>query len=174
MNPCRFLMLLVAALAAIPLSAQDRHTDSPKRLSERPHFERKQVLAKQMDLAEGEAKRFWPIYDAYHQELLQIDRRLLRLSESYAADYVRNAVNDARASVVIHEILSLQDAEMKLTQTYATNLNAALPGIKVARYLQLEYRIRTAWKYRLAERMPLARPKSHHDSRPLRLLKWEP
>jgi len=45
--------------------------------------------------------------------------------------------------------------EVSLKQAYVPKLAAVLPASKVARYLQIESKIRVAIKYDLAENIPL-------------------
>ena len=53
------------------------------------------------------------------------------------------------------ENLSIQQAEVKLQSSYVPKLNKALPATKVARYQQIENKIRAVIKYDLAATIPL-------------------
>jgi hypothetical protein len=45
--------------------------------------------------------------------------------------------------------------ELTLRKTYAAKLNGVLPAIKVARYIQIENKIRAAIRFELADGIPL-------------------
>jgi hypothetical protein len=45
--------------------------------------------------------------------------------------------------------------EMKLKRSYVPKLEKVVPGMKVARYLQIENKIRAIGKYELAAQIPL-------------------
>ena len=53
------------------------------------------------------------------------------------------------------EYLSIEQAEVKLKSSYVPKLSKALPATKVARYLQIENKIRAVIKYDLAAMVPL-------------------
>lgn len=53
------------------------------------------------------------------------------------------------------EYLSTEQAEVKLKSSYVPKLTKALPATKVARYLQIENKIRAVIKYDLAAMVPL-------------------
>jgi hypothetical protein len=149
------VLAAMLALALQPVRAQDRPADHLQILSEKIRIDRKLVVAANMNLTEVEARRFWPVYDAYQKDLLKIDQRLLWLIEAYAADYNNDSINDSKASQLSDEMLSVQEAEVQLMRTYVPKLGAVLPATKVARYLQIENRIRAILKYEIADRVPL-------------------
>lgn len=55
----------------------------------------------------------------------------------------------------VDENLSIQQAEVKLQSSYVPKLNKAWPATKVARYQQIETKIRAVIKYDLAATIPL-------------------
>ena len=48
-------------------------------------------------------------------------------------------------------------AEVTLKQSYVPKLETALPTAKVARYLQIETKIRALVRYELADKIPLVK-----------------
>jgi hypothetical protein len=53
-------------------------------------------------------------------------------------------------------MVGLEDHEVKLKRSIIPKLSKALPGLKVARYMQLENKVRALVKYELAAEIPLA------------------
>ena len=53
------------------------------------------------------------------------------------------------------EALGVEEAEVKLKRTYQAKLSPVLPAAKVARYLQIETKIRALVRYELADKIPL-------------------
>ena len=51
--------------------------------------------------------------------------------------------------------LAIQEAEVKLKRSYVPKLEKALPEMKVARYIQIENKIRAIVNYELAAEIPL-------------------
>jgi hypothetical protein len=117
--------------------------------------DKKLVVATNMELTESEAKGFWPIYDEYQKDLQKINRRIVSLLESYAADFRGKSLTDEKAKKLIEEAVAIEQAEANLKSTYAPKLSKVLPVRKVARYLQIENKIRAVVKYELAQGVPL-------------------
>lgn len=139
-----------------PLSvAQDKPADNMQILRDKIRADKKLVVASNMELTESEAKSFWPIYDQYQKDLQRINRRVANLLESYAADFRNKSLTDDKAKKLIDEALAIEQAEANLKSTYAPKLSKALPVKKVARYLQIENKIRAVVKYDLAQGVPL-------------------
>jgi hypothetical protein len=141
-----------------PLSfAQDKPADNMQILREKIRADKKLVVATNMELTESEAKTFWPVYDAYQKDLQNINRRIAGLLDRYAADFHSKSLTDDKAKKLIDEALAIEQSEANLKSTYAPKLSKALPVIKVARYLQIENKIRAVIKYDLAQGVPLVR-----------------
>jgi len=119
--------------------------------------DKKLLVASNMDLSDAEGKKFWPLYDAYQKELEQINRRLGRGIKEYADAFNQgngNISNDT-AKKLVSEVLSLEEAEVKLKRAYADKIGKVLPATKTARYIQIENKIRAFLKAELAQEIPL-------------------
>ena len=75
--------------------------------------------------------------------------------EGFAADARNHALTDDKARKLIDESVAIESAEARLKSTYAPRLSRVLPAKKVARYLQIENKIRAAVKYDIAVGVPL-------------------
>jgi hypothetical protein len=137
------------------LVAQDKPADNMQVLREKIRADKKLLVATNMELTEAEAKNFWPIYEDYQKDLQNINERLGKLLQSYATDYKNKTMTDDKAKKLTDEYLSIQQAEVKLQSSYVPKLSKALPATKVARYLQIENKIRAVIKYDLAATVPL-------------------
>ena len=74
---------------------------------------------------------------------------------AYADNWNANTMTDEKARKLISEFLSIQTDELKLMESYVAKLNMLLPSIKVARYVQIENKIRALVKYEMASKVPL-------------------
>jgi hypothetical protein len=135
--------------------AADKPADNMEILREKIKADKKLVVATNMELTEKEAKGFWPIYDDYQKDLQKLNQRIKSLLDSYAADYRAKTLTDAKAQKLTDEFIAVQQAEVDMLKAYVPKLNKVLPGIKVARYLQIENKIRALLKYELAAGVPL-------------------
>jgi cob(I)alamin adenosyltransferase len=124
-------------------------------LREKIKADKKLLVATNMELTEAEAKNFWPIYEDYQKDLQKINERLIQALHSYAADYKNKSMTDEKAKKLTDEYLSIEQAEVKLKSSSVPKLSKALPATKVARYLQIENKIRAVIKYDLAATVPL-------------------
>jgi predicted outer membrane protein len=148
------LALLMFGLA--PLSvAQEKPADKMQILRDKIKADKKLLVAENMELTESEAQGFWPIYDQYQKDLQKINQRIANLLESYAADFRGKSLTDAKAKQLIEEAVAIEQAEANLKSTYAPQLSKVLPVKKVARYLQIENKIRAVVKYDIASGVPL-------------------
>jgi hypothetical protein len=151
---CVAMAILMCGIA-MPGVAQDKPADNMQILRDKIKADKKLVVATNMELTESEAKGFWPIYDEYQKDLQKINRRIVSLLESYAADFRDKSLTDDKAKKLIDEAIAIEAAEANLKSTYAPKLSKALPVKKVARYLQIENKIRAVIKYDLAQGVPL-------------------
>jgi hypothetical protein len=124
-------------------------------LLEKIKADKKLLVASNMDLTDAEAKQFWPMYDSYQQELQQINQRLGRTIMEYADALNKGPIPNETAEKLMSDALDVEEAEVKLKQSYAGKLEQVLPATKVARYIQIENKIRAAVRSELAQRIPL-------------------
>ena len=156
MNFLRYGMLALALIVAIPAVAQAQSTSTEMQiLANKVNADKKALVAQNMELTETEAKSFWPIYDAYQQDLQKINDRMSLTILEYADVSSKGTVDDATAKKLLGEALAIQESELTLQQTYVPKLEKVLPEVKVARYIQIESKIRALVRYTLASNIPL-------------------
>jgi hypothetical protein len=153
------LILTIAAVMMIltvsPAVSQDKQADNMQILRDKVKADKKLLVAANIGLTESEAKGFWPVYEAYQKGLMAINKRIAGLIVSYAEDYQANTLTDEKAKKLTAELVSIQKAEAELQASYVSKLSKVLPPKKVARYLQIENKIRAVVKYELAAQIPL-------------------
>src|SRR5262245_20369955 len=145
---------MILALA-MPSVAQDKPADNMQILRDKIKADKKLLVATNMELTEAEAKGFWPIYDQDQKDLQKINQRIANVLEGYAADVGCKSATDEKAKKLIEEAVAIEQAEANLKSTYAPKRSKVLPVKKVARYLQIENKIRAVIKYDLAQGVPL-------------------
>jgi hypothetical protein len=153
------LLILVAGLSmpTVPATAQDKAISNTEMeiLRQKINADKKLVVASNMDLSETDAKAFWPIYDAYQKDLQQINERIGKGLAAYAEAYKKGPLSDALAKQLLDEMVAIEEAEVALKRSYIPKLNAVLPAAKVARYIQMETKIRALVRFDLAGNVPL-------------------
>jgi hypothetical protein len=151
------VMVMVAALAGlgIPAGAQDKPADNMQILRDKIKADKKLLVATNMELTESEATGFWPVYEQYQQQLANFNQRIDKLIQSYAAAYRTNSMTDEAAKNIIADFVAIEKGEAAMKAFFVPKLSQVLPPKKVARYFQIENKIRSALKYELADKIPL-------------------
>jgi hypothetical protein len=156
MKPLYLAAVALAAALTLPVMAQTAPTETDMQiLAQKVKADKKLLVAVNMQLTDAESKGFWPIYDAYQRDLETIDGRLLRTIATYADAYSSGPVPNDTARQLIDEYLAIQQDEARMNRSYVPKLAEVLPGAKVARYIQVETKIRAIVRYDLAARIPL-------------------
>ena len=87
-----------AALLAAPAHGQSTSADMDMQiLRDKLKADKKVVVASNMQLTDGEATAFWPIYDAYQNDLKAINARLGNAILAYSDAYKAGPIADPAA-----------------------------------------------------------------------------
>ena len=126
-------------------------------LMEKIKADKKLLVASNMELTEAEGKAFWPLYESYQKKLHKLNDRLGKTISEYADAYNqgKGTVANDTAKKLIHEAIAVEEEEAKLKHTYADKIGKVLPAAKMARYIQIENKIRAVIKAELAKQIPL-------------------
>src|ERR1700674_865410 len=156
-------ILFAASMAAVhPAAAEDKVADitDMQALRGAVRSDKKALVASTLKLTDAEAKRFWPVYDAYQRDVDLANRRrnvtleaLIGLDKPASDLYARNLAN---------ELIAADEAEIKSRRSLHNRLMRGVPTRilspnKAARYLQLETKIRAVQAYDIAANIPLIR-----------------
>jgi hypothetical protein len=157
-----FVLFGIAMIAAQCASAEDKIADvtDMQALRDAVRADKKALVASTLKLTDAEAKRFWPVYDAYQRDVDLANRRrnvtleaLIGLDKAPSDLYARNLAN---------ELIAADEAEIKARRSLHNRLMRGVPTRilspnKAARYLQLETKIRAVQAYDIAANIPLIR-----------------
>ena len=146
------LMVVIAAFP-IPALTQDKAADNMQILREKIQADKKLLVADNMQLTEGEAKAFWPVYEKYQSELFLIRVRTAKLITDYAAAY--NKMTNNTAKRLLDESMTIETLRLKLSKAYLPEFRKVLSDTKVVRYYQIENKINAILYYELAAQVPL-------------------
>lgn len=155
----RVLMVLgivgAIMLAGVPGIAQEKPADNMQLVLEKIRADKKLLVAENLQLTEGEAKAFWPVYSRYQDELFLLRGRTAKLITDYAAAYEQMS-NDT-AKKLLDESLTIEALGLKLRQAYLPKFRGVLPEVKVVRYYQIENKIHAVLMYELGAKIPLVK-----------------
>lgn len=149
------IALLFALAAALPLgsTAQERAPLTDLQALRSAAADRKALVTSTLQLSEAEAKKFWPLYEAYQRSREAADRQRVRALEGLIA--TDKPISDAYARNVSTELLQADEGELRARRTLHNALMRALPAKKAAQYLQLESKLRAIQSYDVAGSVPL-------------------
>ena len=143
---------LTVTLAA-PIAAQDTPADNMNLVREKLRADKKLLVAESMRMTETEAAAFWPVYDAFQADLATLNTNAVNLVTFYANNY--QSMSDTAATRMLDQFLAIERDRAALLQSYRPKFGAVLPPLKVARYYQIENKVRAVLNYELAKGIPL-------------------
>ena len=151
-----WLAACVVVLISAPFQAQTQPTSTDMEiLRQKIKADKKLLVADNMELSESEAKAFWPVYESYQKDLAKVNERIGKVIQDYAASY--ESMTDEAAAKLVAEVVAVEADRTKLMQSYLPRFRKTLPAKKVARYYQLENKIRAVVNYELASNIPLVK-----------------
>lgn len=145
----------IAMAAAGTAWAQDRIGDvtDMQALRAAVKADKRALVTSALNLTPAEAKKFWPIYDAYQRSLDVANReRTVAIEGLIGFD---KPLSDPYAKNLARDLVMSDEAEVKARRKMYNRLMRALPPKKAARYLQLESKIRAVQAYDVAVAIPL-------------------
>jgi hypothetical protein len=114
---------------------------------------RKQLIAANLTLTDVEATKFWPVYDKYVTELIEINDKKFGLIQEYADNYGK--LTDEQSLSFIRKWLDADIATAQLRQKYVPLVSQVLVGRKAATFFQLDRRIAMMLELQVSSQMPL-------------------
>ena len=147
--------LVITVLGAAPALSQDKAADNMEIVREKIRADKKLMVAETMGMTESEAKAFWPVYEAYQQDLAKLNDRTIKLIDDYADAY--GAMSNEAAKKLMDVYMAIEAEHLKIRQSYLPRFRQVLPEMKVLRYYQLENKIEAVVSYELAASIPLVR-----------------
>ena len=128
--------------------------DNMDLLRDKLKADKKLVVGEAMKMNEKEAAAFWPVYDLYQKDISALNDRTMTLLKDYVHNY--GGMTDASAKGMVDSFLKIEKDRIGLMQSYRSKFQKVLPEVKVARYYQIENKIRAVVNYELASEIPLA------------------
>ncbi len=142
-----------------PLPSEDFQTPTDEQiqlLRKDIRAQRKQLVAANMKLSGAEAEKFWPIYEAYVDELVAINRTKYDLLKMYAAGYDTMTEQEAQGSV--GRWVSVDESVAQLRLKYIPIFRKVLSARNTALFFQLDRRIQLMIDLQLVSQLPLIEP----------------
>ena len=145
------LFCTLLALLASPAFAQ---TSDSALLLAKIQADKKSIVEKSLSLTPAEAKKFWPLYDKFQKELDAPHREYALAVRDYVG--AEKSMTDANAARLARVVLAASVSEAKIRERQFKEASKVLPGIKAARYAQIENKLQAVQRYETAKAIPLA------------------
>ena len=151
----RLLICVLTVSAALAVSAQEKRAAEPTPSEWRLKIQadKKGIVERAMKLTPEQAKKFWPLYESFQQELEKPRREYTRAVVDYVS--AGDSLNDASAKGLAERALSATVAEARLREKHFKKLLGVLPAKTAARYAQIENKIEAVLRYETAAAVPL-------------------
>lgn len=117
--------------------------------------DKKYIVSENLNLTDTEAKGFWPLYESYQKDLQKINQRIRDMASSYIAADARGPISDQLSKKLVSDSLEIERAELDAKKSILAKVAKVLPSYKVAKYAQMENKMRALVKYELAVNIPL-------------------
>jgi hypothetical protein len=151
----KLLVGLAIMMVATPVLALEATNTDMELLVEKVKADKKLLVGLNMPLTKEEAGNFWPLYEAYQNELQTVNQEIGRLIVEFAEAYAKGPIPNETAKQIMEDVFTLEEKEVQLKRTYADKIGKVLPAWKVTRYMQIESKIRALIKFELARHIPL-------------------
>ena len=144
---------MVAMLGAVAVAQEN--APSQKQLDIAAlRAQRKAVVGANMKLSDPEAKAFWPLYQQYEDAMDKVDKRHAQEIKDYAKNYQN--LTDAQANQKLDEVMQVGQDRLDVQKEYVPKFRAALPGITVTRFFQIDNKLHALVQCQIAQLVPLA------------------
>ena len=170
-NIAAVLVLIGFLLAGEPLFAQNGAAQTAQPVADRERAAsvdeqiamlrtdlrstRKQVVAANMKLTDVEAQKFWPIYDQYVKELVDINNAKYALIK----EYLQNTnMTDQQADSLSKRWVEVDAAVVQLRFKYIPIFRKELSAKGTAMFFQLDRRVQMMIDLQLASSIHLVQP----------------
>lgn len=114
---------------------------------------RRKLVSDKLQLKSEAAARFWPIYEKYQKELeLVRDKRhaiLIKLGENF------DNMSDADAAEFVRAKVDLEESRARINRRAILELGKVLTPRELARFVQIEAKIRAFIEAGIEEEIPL-------------------
>jgi hypothetical protein len=118
--------------------------------------QRKQIIAVNMSLTGDEAEKFWPVYEQYVNDLVQINNTKYALIKQYALN--AGTLTADQADSAIKKWLGVDESVTQLRTKYVPAFRKVLSAQKTALFYQLDRRVQLMIDLQLASQIPLISP----------------
>jgi len=151
-----FTTSIYAQQAAPKVSADQVTDDTIQLMRQDLRSERKKIVAANLPLTEGEAVKFWPVYDRYVGDHSKIYDTRYALIKQYAQNY--NSLTDEQARSLMKGWIATEEDMAQLRLKWMPEFEKVISTKKTAMFYQIDRRLGYMVELQLASQIPLVKP----------------
>lgn len=114
---------------------------------------RKELMARNMNLTADEATKFWPLFDQYRKEAIKPNDERWALIKEYAANY--STMTDAQAQDYMTRVEAVDQQLLALRQRYIPSFEKVISPKKTALWYQIDRHIDLMINLQLSSAIPM-------------------
>jgi len=103
--------------------------------------EAKKLVGENLEMTGEQENDFWPLYDEYAAELLELSNERLNVISSYMLDYYD--LSDEKAETLVNQAMDIEQKRLDLKRKYIAKMNEVLPAKLVGKYFQIDGYLQT-------------------------------
>jgi hypothetical protein len=103
--------------------------------------EAKTLVGENLEMTEEQAEVFWPLYDEYDAELLELSNERLNVISSYMLDYYD--LSNEKAEKLVKQAMDIEQKRLDLKRKYISKMNKVLPQKLVGKFFQIDNYLQT-------------------------------
>lgn len=145
---CIAIAVLYFGISWAELSAQ---RPMPEKMENRLEMIRKNFIQNRLELSEEEADAFWPVYDAHHRAMEQLE-------EKYRTDQNPMFLSDEEAQEYLDNKIRFEEEALDERKEFMLKVREVLPVRKTLFLLHLEEQFKKEMVQRIRERINQQRP----------------
>lgn len=116
---------------------------------------KKQTIEEVMKLSDGEAQKFWPIYEEYEKKLNAFSDKRLKFANDFTIAQSATKFDPDQAKQLTQRWLKMQHERISLWESYAGKIGRAVSPVRAAQFLQIENEIATVLDLNVLSNAPL-------------------
>jgi len=103
--------------------------------------EAKKLVGENLGMTGEQENVFWPLYDEYAAELLELSNERLNVISSYMLDYYD--LSDEKAETLVNQAMDIEQKRLDLKRKHIAKMNEVLPQKLVGKFFQIDNFLQT-------------------------------
>ncbi len=130
--------LFFCVITASAFAESDNLADDASTLAQM-EIVKKQIIERALDLTPDQCDAFWPLYDAYQQEMRDLWGRQSRLS--FAFTHQQEFISEDAVREMVAAYLRIENAQVALRRSTLRKFSQVMSASTLMRFLQVEKQI---------------------------------